>query len=79
MRAIELIADVDSSRRLTVSVPASILPGKVRVIVLTPEQDEDETGRAWAKGLAHEWSEELSDVQQDIYTLDDGQSVHAAR
>jgi hypothetical protein len=37
---------------------------------------EDEAGTAWASGVAHEWSAELSDTREDIYTLDDGEPIH---
>jgi hypothetical protein len=35
--------------------------------------DEDEVGGVSARGVAQEWSAELSDPRQDIYTLEDGQ------
>ena len=79
MKAIELTAQVDASHILQVALPASVLPGQVRVIVLTPEPEEDAAGSAWMNGIAHEWAEELQDARQDIYTLDDGEPVHAAR
>jgi hypothetical protein len=42
-------------------------------------QEEDEAGLAWADGVPAEWSAELSDPNQDIYTLDDGQPVNVPR
>jgi len=47
------------------------------LIVLLP--DEDEGGIAWAQGVTREWSDELRDSRQDIYTLDDGQPLNAPR
>jgi hypothetical protein len=47
------------------------------VIVLMPE--EDGAGLAWAGGVSSEWSAEMSDPKQDIYTLDDGKPVNAPR
>lgn len=41
--------------------------------------EEDEASLAWAGGLSAEWSAELSDPNQDIYTLNDGQNVNAPR
>ena len=52
MRAIELTAEVDVCHRLQVALPESVLPGKVRVIVLTPEPDEDKAGQAWMQGVS---------------------------
>jgi hypothetical protein len=45
-----------------------------QLIVLAPE--EDDAGLAWARGIANEWSTELGDIAQDIYTLEDGQPVN---
>lgn len=77
MKAIELIGDIDEQHRLHARVPAEIPAGQVRVIVFLP--GEDEAGTLWANGVASEWSAELSDPREDIYTLDDGQPVNAAR
>lgn len=56
-------------------MPNELPGGQVRPIVLLPE--EDEAGRTWAQGLAKEWSADLEDRRQDIYTLEDGQPVNA--
>lgn len=74
-KTIELIGEVDEQHRLHAEVPAEIPAGRVRVIVLP---GEDEAGSAWAQGIASEWSAELSDPREDIYTLDDGKPVNAA-
>jgi len=76
MKAIELIGQVDEQHRLHAEVPAEIPAGQVRLIVLP---SEDEAGSLWAQGIASEWSAELSNPREDIYTLDDGQPVNAAR
>ena len=77
MRAIELIGDIDEGHRLRAQVPEELPPGPVRLIVLLP--DEDEAGNPWAQGIAKEWSDQLADARQDIYTLEDGQAVNAPR
>ena len=77
MRAIELLGEIDDQHRLRAQVPEGFPAGAVRVIVLMPE--EDEAGLAWAGGISAEWSAELGDPNQDIYTLDDGQPVNAPR
>ncbi len=38
---------------------------------------EDYASIAWANGIAREWTDELRDTRQDIYTLDDGQPANA--
>ena len=77
MKAIELIGDVDEQHRLHAQVPTEIPAGQVRVIVFLP--GEDEADGLWANGVASEWSAELSDSREDIYTLDDGQPLNASR
>jgi hypothetical protein len=77
MKAIELLGEIDSEHRLRAEVPEGFPTGLVRVIVLVPE--EDEAGLASSGGISSERSAELSDPQQDIYTLYDGQPVDAPR
>jgi hypothetical protein len=77
MKAIELLGDIDEKHRLQAEVPPEVPAGPVRLIVLLP--DEDEAGTAWPQGVAREWSDELRDSRQDIYTLEDGQAVNAPR
>lgn len=79
MRAFEFVAEVDERRRVQLALPATVMPGTVRVIVLAQESDEDEAGALWMQGIAREWADELADTRQDIYTLEDGEPVDAAR
>lgn len=76
MKAIEVVGDIDDQHRLQAQVPEELPAGPVRVIVLLPE--EDDAGPAWTRGVAREWTNELTDSREDIYTLDDGQPVNAA-
>jgi hypothetical protein len=77
MKAIELVGNIDEQHRLRAQVPEGLPAGPVRLIVLLPE--EDDAGLAWAQGIVGEWSEELGDARQDIYTLDDGRPIDAPR
>jgi hypothetical protein len=77
MKAIELVGDIDQEHRLLARVPEAVPAGRVRLIVLIDE--EDDTGAAWMQGVAREWSDDLMDTKQDIYTLDDGQPLNASR
>ena len=77
MKAIELVGDIDDHHRLKAQVPDELPAGPVRLIVFVPE--EDDAGSAWTRGIAREWADELQDPRQDIYTLEDGQPVNAAR
>ncbi len=77
MKAIELIGDVDAEHRLRAQVPEDLPAGPVRLLVLVPEQDQAEG--IWMRAIASEWSEELRDRRQDLYTLEDGQPLDGAR
>jgi hypothetical protein len=76
MKTIELIGDIDEQHRLHAQVPKELPIGQIRLILLP---GEDEAGGIWAHGIAAEWSAELEDPREDIYTLDDGQPVNAPR
>jgi len=77
MKAFEFQGEIDDQHRLHADVPPSLPAGTVRVIVLIAE--EDEGGAAWEAGVSSEWSAELNDPAQDIYTLNDGQPIDAPR
>ena len=76
MKAIELVGDIDKQHRLRAEVPPELPAGPVRLVVLLP--DEDPAGTLWAHGVANEWSAELSDIREDIYTMEDGQPLNAS-
>ena len=76
MKALEVTAEIDSHHRLQGAVPLDVRPGRVRVIILVPE--EDEAGEAWERGVARQWAAELGDVREDIYTVNDGEPEDAA-
>jgi hypothetical protein len=72
MKPIELIGVIDAQHRLTAQVPKNLPVGPVRLIVLPYE---DEVGIAWMQWISEQWSSELRDSRQDIYTLEDGQPI----
>ena len=76
MKAVELNGAIDENHQLKAQVPEDVPAGPVRLIVLVPE--EDTAGTAWEDGIAKEWSAELKDSREDIYTPEDGQPVNAA-
>ena len=77
MKAVELIGEVNDKHQLQAQVPETLPPGRVRIIVLIPE--EDEAGPVWLQGIAQEWAAELGDPREDLYTLEDGKPVDATR
>jgi len=54
---------------------AVIVQAQVAVDAATDEED----ALAWTQGIAHEWTSELSDPREDVYTMDDGEPIHGAK
>jgi hypothetical protein len=79
MPTIRLVGEVDQHHRLVATVPPSIAPGTVKLLVLLDGNDEDDAGSAWSEGVAREWQDELSDPREDLYTLADGVPVDESR
>ncbi len=74
MNIVRLSGTVDENHQLSAQVPASIGSGPVTVLVF-PVSLEDEEAHVWTAGIAQEWADDLSDPDQDIYTLSDGEPV----
>ncbi len=56
-------------------MPGSVPPGPVTVWIAASPVDEDDAGRAWMAGVSDQWADELNDVREDLYTLDDGEPL----
>ena len=74
MKVIELLGKIDEHHRLEARVPENLPVGPVRLIVLLPEWDNAEL--AWALRISEEWTDELADPRQDLYTIEDGKAVN---
>ena len=79
MKAFEIVGEIDAQHNLHITLPISATPGPARVLILIPETKEDDAGQFWSQGIAHEWAAELADEREDIYTLEDGEPINAAR
>jgi hypothetical protein len=77
MNEIIVQGSVDEQHRLTAIVPESVPPGQVTISVSTVQ--EDDAGAAWMAGICQQWSEDLSDGRQDIYSLEDGEAIDPAK
>jgi hypothetical protein len=77
MESIQINGHVDDQHRLIADVPIVVPAGPVTVWI-RPTQQEDDSGENWAQGVSAQWSDELSDDRQDIYTLDDGAPLDPA-
>ena len=80
MKTIRLTGRVDDQHRLVADVPSTVAPGPVEVDLLLPQGNETvEDDSSWERGIALEWSSELSDPREDIYTDADGEPADDAR
>ena len=79
MATISLIGRVDDQHRLVPTVPESIAPGPIEILLTVPTRDEDAAGSHWMQGVSQAWHHDLSDERQDIYTLADGVPTDEAR
>ncbi len=77
MAALKVLGHVDSTHRLIATLPESIAPGTVEIIVMVPDDGEPET--AWQAAVARAWEAELSDPREDLYTLTDGEPIDGSR
>ncbi len=77
IKAIEAFGEIDEHQQLHLDEPLPVSkPGRVRVIILIPEdseEDEHEWLRAAARNPAFAF---LADAEEDIYTLTDGKPFH---
>jgi len=81
---IRVMGRVDENHRLSAEVPESLSAGPVEVIIevpqsVPPEGSEEPDANAWTAVIAEAWADDLTDVTQDIYTLDDGEPVDDRR
>ena len=79
MQTIRVIGEVDQQHRLVATVPDSIAPGSVEIVVIARTESEDDADANWMAGIAQEWQDELSDPREDIYSLTDGVPADGSR
>ena len=72
MQAVKVTGRIDDQGQLIATVPSSLGPGEVDVLIIPRRSEEDDAGDAWMAGVAREWSDDLADQRQDIYSLTDG-------
>jgi hypothetical protein len=76
---IRVTGHVDENHRLWAEVPESVSAGPVEVSIEVPKVEEEPDSDAWVSMVAKAWADDLADVTQDIYTLDDGEPVDESR
>jgi hypothetical protein len=74
IQAIEVQGEIDEQNQLHLDEPLSaVKPGRVRVIILLPEESEIDDEREWLEAAANNPAFAfLHDTEEDIYTAADG-------
>ena len=78
MTTIRVTGQIDSTNRLTATLPAGVPAGPVEVVVMLPAPSTDAGEQGWLEGIAREWRDDLADYRQDIYSPTDGRPPHEA-
>jgi hypothetical protein len=76
MNPLTIFGHVDQHHQLSASVPLSVPPGPVTIMIV-PSSPADDAEDDWVSVVQESWTDELSDPRQDIYTLDDGEPLDA--
>jgi len=77
---IRVTGRIDERHHLSAEVPESLSAGPVEIIIEVPQVDSEESeANDWTAMVAEAWADDLADVTQDIYTLQDGEPVDDRR
>ena len=79
MKTLKITGQVDQNGQLRASVPPEVTAGAIELVLLLPEEDDDEFSETWMKFVCKEWAAELADPREDIYTLEDGEPIDGHR
>ena len=77
MSALELFATIDERHQITVALAKNTAPGPVRVLILVPDDGAIAHAAGWHAGIGGEWTAELADARDEVYTLEDGELIQA--
>ncbi len=79
MKTIRIRGVVDENHQFRASLPPSLPPGPVDVMVVVPADTELHRSVDWMSQVANGWKAELSDTEEEIYTYTDGEPVDGTR
>jgi hypothetical protein len=79
MQTIRVIGEVGGDHRLVATLPDSVGPGEVAVLVIAHSAEEDDAGDDWMAGVVREWHDDLADPLQGIYSVTDGAALDGSR
>ncbi len=79
MKTIRIRGVVDENHQFRATLPSSLPPGPVDVMVVVPPDTELHRSVDWMSQVAREWKAELSHTEEDLYTPTDGEPVDGTR
>ena len=79
MKTIRIRGVVDENHQFRATLPATLPPGPVDVMVVVPPDTELQRSVDWMSQVAREWKAELSHTGEDIYNPTDGEPVDGTR
>ena len=79
MKTIRIRGVVDEDHQFRATLPPSLPPGPVDVLVVVPADTELHRSVDWMSQVAREWKAELSLIDEDLYTPSDGEPVDGTR
>ena len=79
MKTIRIRGVVDENHQFRATLPPSLPPGPVDVMVVVPSDTELRRSVDWMSQVAREWKAELSHTEEDIYSHNDGEPVDGTR
>ncbi len=79
MRTIRIRGVVDENHQFRATLPPSLSPGPIDVMVIVPHETELQRSVDWMSQVAREWKAALSQTEEDIYNPTDGDPVDGTR
>jgi hypothetical protein len=79
MKTIRIRGVVDENHQFRATLPPSLPPGQVDVLVVVPADTELHRSIDWMSQVAREWKAELNLIDEDLYTPSDGEPVDGTR
>jgi hypothetical protein len=79
MKTIRIRGVVDEDHQFRATLPPSLPPGPVDVLVVVPGDNELHRSLDWMSQVAREWKAELNLTEEDLYNYSDGEPVHDTR
>ena len=79
MKTLRVRGVLDEDHQFRATLPPSLPPGPVDVLVVVPADTELHRSIDWMSQVAREWKAELNLTEEDLYNYSDGEPVDETR